>query len=173
MPSTALVLGTLASLPLVWPAIAQSQQAPSLSPSFQAGQTQLAQTQCVPLQVVGSDQTEVTKTVTSVAANLLPGARTNWDTDWAVPGGQPFSQFRATIVSEAGGAGLDIDMYLKYSDQTAERVYQAQGTALAANTPLVITGAPQAGDEPYQINLRIGGVEADGITYTAGVVGCR
>lgn len=132
-----------------------------------------AQGQCVPLQVVGSDQTEITKTVTSVAANLLPGARTNWDTDWAVPGGQAFSQFRATVVSDAGGEALDIDLYLKFSDQSSERVYHGEGVALQPGDPLVLSASPQAGDEPYQINLRVGGVEADGVTYTAAVVGCR
>ncbi|HEY9881109.1 MAG TPA: hypothetical protein V6D29_21795 [Leptolyngbyaceae cyanobacterium] len=113
MLKQALVLSAIASaLPLAFSTSAQAQSS-----------------QCVPLQVVGADQTEINKTVSTAAAGIIPGIRTNWDTDWAVPGGEDFSQFRANIVSEAGGDAVDVDMYLKYSDQTVEHVYHAEGVA--------------------------------------------
>jgi hypothetical protein len=131
--------------------------------------------QCTPLEVVGSNETSITKTVDvpEGLASLLPGVSTNWDTDWIVPSNANYSQYQAYIVSEDGGTGLDIDFYLKYADQTADRAYSAQSTSLYAGDPLVLEGMARSDSDPYQINLRIGGLEAEGVTYTATVYGCN
>jgi hypothetical protein len=138
-----------------------------------ASQSVQAQQQCTPLQVVGTNQTSITKTVSEAAPIVLPGIRTNWNTDWAVPGGEDFNQFQARIVSEEGGNGLNIDMYLKYPDQTSDETYNQNTVTLLPGEPMVINAASRDDSVPYQVNLRIGGENAVGTTYTATVYGCR
>ncbi len=129
---------------------------------------------CIPMQLVGGEGSEVTKTVSQPT---IPGpfgikiTRNNWNTDWAVPGGRSFSRFVMTVVSQDGGS-FDMRMYLKYSDQTSEQVYNQDGTTLAPGKPLTIQAKIQGGDQPYQINLFVNGVASMGKTYTANLVGC-
>jgi hypothetical protein len=97
--------------------------------------------------------------------------RNNWNTDWAVPSERKFRRFVATIVSENGGS-FDIKMYLKYSDQTAGEFYNSDGVQLTPGKPLTIEATPRPEDEPYQVNLFVGGLNHIGNTYTASVSGC-
>ena len=130
---------------------------------------------CTPLQLVGGEGSEVTKTVT---VPTIPGpfgiriTRNNWNTDWAVPGGQRFQRFAVTMVSEDGGK-FDIRLYLKYSDQTADQFYEVNNEQLKPTVPLELTATSRPDDQPYQVNLFVGGVESIGDTYTASVEGCR
>jgi hypothetical protein len=129
---------------------------------------------CIPLSVIGGQGSQVTKTVSQPT---IPGpfgidiTRNNWNTDWAVPSEQRFRRFVATIASENGGS-FDIKMYLKYSDQTAGEFYNTDGVQLNPGKPLTITATPRPEDEPYQVNLFVGGLDNIGNTYTASVVGC-
>lgn len=129
--------------------------------------------QCTPLQVVGSSQTSITKTVSPAAPIALPGIRTNWNTDWAVPGDIDYNQFRARITSDEGGDDLNVDLYLKYPDQTADQVYNGGQVTIAPGEPLTLTANSRGEANPYQVNLRVGGTDAEGFTYTATVYGCR
>ena len=130
---------------------------------------------CTPLPLVGGQGSQVSKTVSQPN---IPGpygiklARNNWNTDWAVPGGQQFAHFVATIVSANGGT-FDIKMYLKYSDQTTGEFYNTDGVQLNPGNPLKIDATSRPDDIPYQVNLFIGGLEHIGDAYTASVVGCR
>lgn len=129
---------------------------------------------CMPLSLVGGQGSEVTKTVSQPT---IPGpfgvdiTRNNWNTDWAVPSDRSFRSFVATIVSEKGGS-FDIKMYLKYSDQTAGEFYNASGVQLNSRDPLKITAGSRTNDEPYQVNLFIGGLNHIGNSYKASVFGC-
>ena len=140
-----------------------------------APQTTAQAQQCTPLEVVGSNQTSITKTVDvpEGLASLLPGVSTNWDTDFVVPSNANYSQYQAHLVSEDGGSNLDIDMYLKYPDQTADRSYTGQAVVLEPSEPLLLEGMARSDSDPYQVNLRVGGLEAEGVTYTATVYGCN
>lgn len=129
---------------------------------------------CMPISVVGGQGSEVTKTV---SPPTIPGpfgitiSHNNWNTDWAVPGDRYFQRFIATITAEKGGE-FDIRMYLKYSDQTADESYNVQAYQLEPQQPLTIKGMPRPNNQPYQINLFVGGLKATDKTYKASVQGC-
>jgi hypothetical protein len=120
--------------------------------------------------VVGGGQTEVTKTV-SVPGFLVN--TTNWNTDWAIPGGSVFSSYVGTVVSADGGSGLDITMNFKYSDGSSEQAYAYSSTTLMAGEALVMAATPKRQETPAQVNLFVGGPDAAGVTYTASVEACQ
>jgi hypothetical protein len=129
---------------------------------------------CVPISLVGGQGNQVTKTVSQPTVPSVFGVditRNNWNTDWAVSSDRPFKKFVATISSPNGGS-FDIQMYLKYSDQTTGQFFNQQDVRIDPGKPLTITATPEPNDEPYQVNLFIGGVNHFGKTYTATVVGC-
>jgi hypothetical protein len=129
---------------------------------------------CRPLPLVGGQGSEVSKTVSQPT---IPGpfgikiAHNNWNTDWAVPGDKDFKRFIATISSEEGGS-FDVKMYLKYSDQTAGEYFNKTSVAINKNSPLKIEARPRPGDQPYQVNVFVGGLDKMGNSYNASVVGC-
>ncbi|MEL6351460.1 MAG: hypothetical protein AAFR58_06825 [Cyanobacteria bacterium J06627_28] len=139
----------------------------SLMAAVSIGSSAKAQT-CTPLAVVeGNGETEVTKTVT------LPGLlfiESNWDTDFAVE--ESYDYFVTTVTS-LGGNPYDIDVFFKYPDESFDSAYGIRDISLAEDEPLVITSESRIGTDPYQINLRVGGLDAEGNTYTASVSGCR
>jgi hypothetical protein len=139
----------------------------ALAPSI--GQAQ----QCTPLQVVGTDQTSITKTVSPAAPIALPGIRTNWNTDWVVPGDGDYDQFQARITTETGVEDLNVDMYLKYPDQTSDQVRDPGDVLISPGQPLTLSASSRGDISPYQVNLRVGDTDSEGTTYTATVYGCR
>lgn len=130
---------------------------------------------CIPIPVVGGQGNEVKK---AVAQPTIPGpfginvTRNNWNTDWAIPGGQRFKQYLVTISSEKGGK-FNIKMYLKYSDKTADEFYNQKEIEIKPGETLKIQAFPRPNNEPYQVNVFVGGINNIGGTYTASVVGCR
>ncbi|NER28075.1 MAG: hypothetical protein F6J89_10685 [Symploca sp. SIO1C4] len=137
-----------------------------------------AQPNCTPLNVVGGEGTEVKKTSSPPTIPVpLPGPfstsiRHNWNTDWAVPGGQVFQKFVVTIVPHETG-NYNIEVYLKYPDETADEIYDQNDVPLSVNQPLTLTAEPRSKMQPYQVNIEVGGLNAVDDTYTASVVGCR
>lgn len=129
--------------------------------------------QCVPLQVVGTNQTSITKTVSPAAPLAIPGIRTNWNTDWVVPGDMTYDQFQARITTETGVEDLNVDMYLKYPDQTSDLVYNPEEVVISPEEPLTLSASPREDLSPYQVNLRVGDADSENTTYTATVYGCR
>lgn len=129
---------------------------------------------CVPISLVGGSGNQITK---AVSQPTIPGpfgidiTRNNWNTDWAIPGGQRFKRFVTTVSSDKGGT-FDIKMYLKYSDQTTGEFYNTEGVQLNPGQPLIIDATPRPEDQPYQVNLFMGGLNHIGNSYTASVVGC-
>jgi len=127
----------------------------------------IAQT-CTPLAVVeGNGDTSVTKTVT------LPGALfidSNWNTDFVV--NIPYSYYVATVDSQSGNP-YDVQVFLKYPDGSADESYSAENLSIDPDVPLVITAEPRARTNPFQVNLEVGGLNAEGNVYTAYVSGCR
>ena len=132
-----------------------------------AGSSASAQT-CTPLEVVeGDGATEVSKTVT------LPGLLfidSNWDTDFVAD--EPYDYFVTSIVSESGNP-YDIDVFLKYPDESYDVAYSTREISLEEDEPFVITAESRLESDPYQINVRVGGLQAEGNSYTASVSGCR
>lgn len=129
---------------------------------------------CEKLNLVGGDGTSITKTVSQPT---IPGpfgitiTSNNWNTDWAVSGRRDFKSFKATIVSEDGGT-FSIEMYLKYSDQTHDIFFDRDSITLETNKPLIIEAKSRPDDQPYQVNLFVGGLENIGNSYQADVEGC-
>ena len=125
---------------------------------------------CVPLSVIGGKGHEVEKTVTIPA---IPGFfGHNWNTDWAIPNHTKFSNYKAVVLSDKGGI-FDVKMYLKYSDETADPFYEQNNIELAASEPLKIEAIGRRREQPYQVNLLVGGIKASGNKYRASVYGCR
>lgn len=127
----------------------------------------IAQT-CTPLTVVGTSQTEVQKTVSPISFLVTS---TNWNTDFVVPSGANFTSYVATITSQEGTT-YDIDVNLKYNDDTIDQAYSVRETELTVGESRQIDVSPRVGEQPYQVNLRVGGIEAADNVYTASVVGC-
>ena len=128
-----------------------------------------AQTTCAPLSIVGSNQTEIEKKVSPPSFLFT---QTNWNTDFVVPSESRFDRFIARVTSFEGST-YNIDVNLKYSDDTVDQAYSARQENLAVNAPREITVYPRVGAQPYQINMFIGGAEADENVYTVSVRGCR
>lgn len=129
---------------------------------------------CQPLNLVGGNGTSVTKTVSQPT---IPGplgikvTQDNWNTDWAVPGNTDFNAFKAEIISK-NGSSFSVKMYLKYSDQTSDNFFDQDSVNLKPNEPLIIEATPREKDQPYQINLFVGGLNHVGNNYQASVMGC-
>ena len=105
-----------------------------------------------------------------VSAASTPVSPSNWNTDFAVPGGQYFSRYQATIRAKNGG-NYNIQMNLKYANGTSDKVFDKKVT-LKDNEVLNLSGAPRANTEPYQINVVVGGLPVTGNSYTVSTSGC-
>lgn len=152
----------------VWGAIASGLASVAI-----AGIALPAQAQsCTPLEVVnGRGETEVTKTVSPPSALVT---RSNWNTDFSVPNGANYSRYVATVRSRSQDNGeFTIAMNLKYSNGGADRVHDGRRVAIAAGDSITITGNPRNNQQPFQVNLEVGGTRAIGITYSLTVSGCR
>lgn len=127
---------------------------------------------CTPLEVVdGRGETEITKTVSPPSALVT---RSNWNTDFSVPNGASYSRYVATVRSRSQNDGeFTIAMNLKYSNGGADRVHDSRRVAIAAGDSITITGNPRNNQQPFQVNVEVGGARAIGITYSLTVSGCR
>ncbi|MBR8831799.1 MAG: hypothetical protein N5P05_002338 [Chroococcopsis gigantea SAG 12.99] len=131
---------------------------------------------CTPLSLVGGEGNQVTKTVSQPT---IPGplgvkiTRNNWNTDWAVPGGKVFRRYVATITAVDGGT-FDIRVFLKYSDQSADEIFNQNETELVIGRPLTVEGTPRsAKEQPFGVNIFVNGLASIGRTYTASVKACQ
>ncbi len=132
---------------------------------------------CTPLAVVKGEGTSVTKKVSAPNVGNVPripaGYRGNWDTDFIVPNNANFTEYIATIQSLSNDVGtFQVKMYLKYADDTADRVFDG-GIQLDPNQQQQISGAPRPNNQPYQVNVNVGGIKALGYSYTLSVAGCQ
>ncbi len=123
---------------------------------------------CVPLKAIGGQGTQVKK---SVSPPGLLVSRNNWNTDFAVPGGVAFRRFTATIIP-SDDANYNIAVYLKYSNKTSDNLYNKNSVHLIKGQPLRISGSPRSTNQPYEVNVRVGGLKKLNNTYTVSAVGC-
>ena len=124
---------------------------------------------CIPLSLIGGKGHVVEKTVTIPA---IPGIFAhNWNTDWSIPNHSKFRNYKAVVVSDAGGV-FDVKMYLKYSDETADPFYEQSNLKLSASELLKVEMIGRRREQPYQVNLLVGGVKASGKQYRASVYAC-
>ncbi|NJO40087.1 MAG: hypothetical protein HC769_13215 [Cyanobacteria bacterium CRU_2_1] len=145
-----------------------------------SAQAQTAELTCVPLPLVGGEGSEVTKEISPPTLPIpIPAPvpvptqelRNNWNTDWLVPRDRVFQEFIVTVVPH-NTENYNIEMYLKYPDDTADQFYDESRVALTAEQSITVNAAPRAGDQPYQVNVEVGSVESIGFRYTASVQGC-
>jgi len=122
---------------------------------------------CEPLPVVGGTSTEVDKTVSPPGLLLV---NTNWNTDFAVDG--PYDYFLVDLTSESGDT-YDVDVNLKYPDDSVDTAYSVREGTFPEGETVTIEASSRFASDPYQVNLRVGGINAEGNTYTASVSGCR
>lgn len=132
---------------------------------------------CQPIQVVGGQGTEVTKRVGPPGLPIpipLGGLRTrdDYNTDWVVPTNATYNRFVVILMPRNNGQ-YGVAMYLKYPDDTADKIYN-NTDQLVRDQPIVVEGRPRANLQPYQVNIRVGGPpESLGLVYTAIAGVCR
>jgi hypothetical protein len=126
---------------------------------------------CTPLKVVEGTGTTVVKKISAPGVPLPYGLKKNdnWNTDFLVT--SPATTYVADIVAENLG-NYRISMYLKYPDNTADKVFD-QDVSLQNNQKYTVRGSRRTNMSPYQVNLFVGGVPVVGNSYTATVYGCR
>lgn len=128
---------------------------------------------CTPLQVIGGEGTEVTKTASPgrVPTLYLIWFGPNWNTDFEVPEGVTHTSYYTTILSEDIG-NYDIEMYLKYEDGTADLVHEEDRFLMSEQHLHVFSGQPREDFQPYEVNVEVGGPGTVQDTYTLRVFGC-
>ncbi len=105
-----------------------------------------------------------------VSAASTPVSPSNWNTDFAVPGGQSFRRYTATVRAKNGGK-YSIQMNLKYANGTSDKVFDEK-VSLKDNQVLNLSGAPRLNAEPYQVNVVVGGIPVTGNAYSVSAAGC-
>lgn len=134
-----------------------------------------AGTTAQPLPLVGGDGSEVEKTPQNPSLPVLgiPGLRIrdNFNTDWEIPGGTIYEQFTIVVIPEESD-DYDVEVNLKYGDDTSDRLYNEGDIELVQDEPIVINVEPRRSLHPYQVNVRIGD-ESIGNRYRATAIGCR
>ena len=123
---------------------------------------------CEPLNVIGANGITVKKTVSPFSTLVT---KNNWNTDFAVPSDRSYSRYVVTIDPQ-NNAYYDIELNLKYSDNSSSGAYKKANVAVKFGQPLIFIGVPQSRRDPYQVNVFIGGLNAIGNTYTVSVDGC-
>jgi hypothetical protein len=130
---------------------------------------------CTPLVAVGGEkgQTVVQKmaSVPRIPIGLGNLKRDNWNTDFSLPSNNKYKKFIATFTPQTTGT-YSIRMYLKYSDGTADEIYNEKPN-LTSGKPLEISATPRAEDHPYQVNIFVGDAESIGKSYKVKINACR
>ncbi|WP_019501476.1 hypothetical protein [Pseudanabaena sp. PCC 6802] len=122
---------------------------------------------CRSLSVVGGTGKEVTKRV-SPPGTLL--TKNNWNTDFAVPSGARFNRFNITLSSQ-NDATYAVKVFLKYSNNTTDN-FVNQNVPLRVGQSVSFKATPRLAEDPFQVNVNVGGTSAIGNTYTLSVTGC-
>ena len=124
---------------------------------------------CFPLNVVDGRGSVVEKNVSPPSTGIT---KDNWNTDFAVSGKTKYQDYIVDITPVKSG-NYDVELYLKYSDNTTDNFYKKSNISLVAGKPLEVSATPRQGQMPYQVNVRVGGLEAIDKPYTVSVRGCR
>lgn len=136
----------------------------SFAPPIKEAQAQ----SCTPLTAVGSSSTEIEKTVSPPGTGVT---QDNWNTDFIVPTDTSYSSYRVVVNSMSNGE-YDIELNLKYPDDTADEAYSAFSYSLNEEEMITLSAEPRPTEDPYQVNIQVGGVLALGDTYTVAAYGC-
>jgi hypothetical protein len=125
---------------------------------------------CTPLRVVGGKGIEVTKRVSTPGALII---KDNWNTDFSVPSNNQFRRYVAILKSKSDKeANFGVLMFLKYNNGTTDRTFDENIELLPGKTQ-EISASPRLNEQPYQVNINVGGIESVGFSYTLSVVACK
>ncbi|MEO0867704.1 MAG: hypothetical protein AAFY17_04490, partial [Cyanobacteria bacterium J06642_11] len=163
---SALVAQVLMASPGVAQEIAQANEFTDRCPTGTTAQ---------PLPLVGGEGSEVEKTPRNPPLPVpgpIPGLRIrdNFNTDWEIPGGTAYEKFIVVVVPEESD-DYDVEMSLKYGDDSRDRIYNEGDIELTAGDPIVVVVEPRPSLHPYQVNVRVGD-ESIGNRYRATAIGC-
>lgn len=122
---------------------------------------------CEPLAIVDGTGTEVNKTVSPPGLLLV---NTNWNTDFAVDGSYDYFVVNFT---PQDGETYDVDVNLKYADDSIDTAYSIREGTFPEGETVPIEVSSRVMSDPYQVNLRVGGINSEGNSYSASVLGCR
>ncbi|AFY71089.1 hypothetical protein Pse7367_2836 [Thalassoporum mexicanum PCC 7367] len=129
---------------------------------------------CRALQVIGGSGTKVSKEVSPPGTLIF--VNNNWNTDFAVSSDANFNYFIANMTARNRGE-YDVKMYLKYSDNTDDKFVDRTVFLDRDNEKVRLpsqpdVATPRRNEDPYQINIFVGGIEATGNVYDLEVLGC-
>ncbi|NUN66539.1 hypothetical protein HCU40_17680 [Pseudanabaena biceps] len=123
---------------------------------------------CYLLPVTSTKNTIIKKTIFPITS-VLTGD--NWYTDFIVSSDRSFNSYEATIVSEHT-ANYNVELNLMYGDRPFDQSYKKDNVTIAVGKPLRLLGIPKSIQDPSQIKILVGGINAIGNTYTIFVEGC-
>jgi hypothetical protein len=122
---------------------------------------------CRSLSVVGGTGSKVTKKASPPGTFVT---KNNWNIDFAVPSGSRFNRFTVTLSSQ-NDATYTVKLFLKYSNNTTDN-FTNQNVSLKVGKSVSFKATPRLSDDPYQVNVYVGGTSAIGNTYSLSVTGC-
>jgi hypothetical protein len=129
---------------------------------------------CRALRVIGGSGTKVGKEVSPPGTLIF--VKNNWNTDFVVPSDANFNYYIANLTARNRGE-YDVKLFLKYSDNTDDKfvdrtVFVDRDDEVIRLPAAPDVATPRRNEDPYQINVFVGGIEATGNTYNLEVLGC-
>lgn len=124
---------------------------------------------CIPLLVVDGEHNQIVKTI-SPPGTLV--TEDNWDTSWSIPNDREFRRFFLLFIP-SDSARYHLEVNLVYQNNTTDQFYYQNAVNFLADQNLSVLITPQPNQEPMQVNLMVGGLQAIGNGYSATVVGCE
>ncbi|WP_448573284.1 hypothetical protein [Trichothermofontia sp.] len=149
-------LGVCFSLSGLPPAIAQTQAA-STDPN----------SSCQYLREISTGQTHIRKRINTPTVGIVRS--NNWNTDFAVPAGTPFS-FYVAVMTPENNAQYDATINMIYPDRSSSTAFERRVPLERGRTYSLPFQSP-TGRQPHQINFRIGG--ANNNAYTISALACQ
>ncbi len=125
--------------------------------------------QCTALKVVGSGLTSLNKAI-SPPSTIITG--NNWNGDFIVPPGARYRRYVTRVKTDKNGQ-YDLKMVLKYNDDRGDVAYEQPARPMGNNDTFTMTGRPRSSkQQPFQVNVLVGGPAVVGNVVTVTVNGC-
>ena len=124
---------------------------------------------CIPLLVVDGEHNQIIKTISPPGTLVTDD---NWDTSWSIPNDREFRRFFLLFIP-SDSSQYHLEVNLAYENNSTDQFYYQNDVNLIADQNLSVLITPQSNQEPMQVNLMVGGLQAIGSSYSASVVGCE
>lgn len=122
---------------------------------------------CQYLREISTGQTHIRKRINTPTVGIVRS--NNWNTDFAVPAGTPFS-FYVAVMTPENNAQYDATINMIYPDRSSSTAFERRVPLERGRTYSLPFQSPTA-RQPHQINFRIGG--ANNNAYTISALACQ